>query len=499
MQQVLSLHLRTEARCICTARAYVELSTSSAPPHTAPPDCWYSPADLPSACTAPTTVAPFYGLETLKALTLLPRLTSFRGKKKKALQGAGDYVGCRSWGKQGRFGAGAGSALTPAAEGTEAAPAITALILSRRLSWLSTRPRDGRPTMPPCAPQPALCCPARTPLQGWVKDGHARPTRSGPPEEPPPPRAIRRSPAGGRRRLRSACPARERPPSARLGLGRRQPPLRRPRRAAGSGREASGGGRLLQPGLPRTPRLLAAPPGLGGEGWPPQEGAAPPFTASLSHSAHRNAPQGGSPTRPRTSHAEEPAPDRSARLREGGQGCLTSPELMEAVLVGLKQLPQDEFGCVRLVPLEQLLEMGICGQRHAGGRAGIERTCNGDHGEWSNRCRPAFIAASPAPPRLLPLWDSLPAALGSEPGRGCTERCGVCERLPGQAAVAVTRRCAPLLICTSPEPPCGAPLSSAVRFYPGRPGFNLSARFRAAQPAWGLPGAVPCEGSAPGL
>lgn len=83
MQQVLSLHLRTEARCICTARAYVELSTSSAPPHTAPPDCWYSPADLPSACTAPTTVAPFYGLETLKALTLLPRLTSFREKKKK--------------------------------------------------------------------------------------------------------------------------------------------------------------------------------------------------------------------------------------------------------------------------------------------------------------------------------------------------------------------------------------------------------------------------------
>lgn len=54
---------------------------------------------------------------------------------------------------------------------------------------------------------------------------------------------------------------------------------------------------------------------------------------------------------------------------------------MEAVLVGLKQLPQDELGCVRLVPLEQLLEMGICGQRHAGGRAGIEQTCNGDHGE----------------------------------------------------------------------------------------------------------------------
>lgn len=36
MQQVLSLHLRTEAHSICTARAYVELSTSSAPPHTQP-------------------------------------------------------------------------------------------------------------------------------------------------------------------------------------------------------------------------------------------------------------------------------------------------------------------------------------------------------------------------------------------------------------------------------------------------------------------------------
>lgn len=178
----------------------------------------------------------------------------------------------------------------------------------------------------------------------------------------PPPRAIRRSPAGGRCRPRSACPARERPPSTRL--GRRRPPPRRLRSAGETGS-------YLQLGPPRMPRLLAAPSDLGGKGGRISSvySQLPPPTGAL---CRAGALRGLGP--------------RTARLQGGragtaGRDCVASPELMEAVLVALKQLPQDELGGVRLVPLEQLLEIGVCGQRHASGQVGRKQTRNGGHTE----------------------------------------------------------------------------------------------------------------------
>lgn len=83
------------------------------------------------------------------------------------------------------------------------------------------------------------------------------------------------------------------------------------------------------------------------------------------------------------------------------RGSPASPELLETLLVALEELPQDELGGVRLVPLEQLLEMGVGGQRHVSGQAVLKRLTLGrgsGQGERGWGGRPRFYSSEARPP-----------------------------------------------------------------------------------------------------
>lgn len=144
----------------------------------------------------------------------------------------------------------------------------------------------------------------------------------------PPPRAIRRSPAGGRCRPRSACPAYERPPSARLSLGRRRPPLHHLRSAAETG-----------PPPPARPSAhVAAPRGP----VRPRAGAAPRGRVSFAYGQPlpQRPPERSAGREPRAAQDLARRRSRSGSPRSAvgrtGRGCVASPELMETVLVGLE-------------------------------------------------------------------------------------------------------------------------------------------------------------------
>lgn len=114
---------------------------------------------------------------------------------------------------------------------------------------------------------------------------------------------------------------------------------------------------------------------------------------------------------------------------------------MEALLVGLEELPQHQLGGVGLMPLGELLEGGIGGESH--GCCGGERTARYERGGGGGSLRPAASFKAPgsslrraaAPLVLQRLWGCSEAP----EGRAGREARGLLAPDPSKASLCRPR------------------------------------------------------------